>query len=161
MRLFYVWRGLDEWRAESCTIELDDGGVEARGVQIGSGHRLRYELRTDARLITEELLARVHGCWRSLELVRESDGGWRATGNRYLTYGARSTATWHCRRSTNFMPARRLGEEPADHVMACGRPASRCCVPSSATSRPAPAGSATWASTTTSGPSSYSTSTVS
>ena len=30
MRLFYVWRGVDEWRAESCTVELNDEGLSAR-----------------------------------------------------------------------------------------------------------------------------------
>ena len=49
MRLFYVWRGVDEWRAESCTVELNDEGLSARGVQIGREHRLHYELTTDAR----------------------------------------------------------------------------------------------------------------
>jgi hypothetical protein len=120
MRLFYVWQGLDEWRAESCTVELDEGGLEARGVQIGRGHRLRYELRTDARLITEELLARVHtdAGERSLDLARESDGGWRSDGESLPHVQGALDCDLALSPLTNFMPARRLGEEPADHVMA-------------------------------------------
>jgi hypothetical protein len=120
MRLFYVWRGLDEWRAESATIELGEDGLEARGVQIGREHRLRYELRTDAQLITQALLARVHTLAgeRSLELVRDPAGGWRANGEPQPHVEGALDCDLALSPLTNFMPARRLGDEAADHVMA-------------------------------------------
>jgi uncharacterized protein len=120
VRLFYVWRGLDEWRAESCTIELDDGALTARGVQIGRGHRLRYELRSDPDLITRELLARVHTAAgeRSLKLTREADGSWHADGEALPDVQGALDCDLALSPLTNFMPAHRLGSEAADHVMA-------------------------------------------
>ncbi len=120
MRLFYVWRGLDEWRAESATIELGDEGLDARGVQIGREHRLRYELRTDAQLITQALLARVQtrAGERSLELVRDADGGWRANGEPQPDVEGALDCDLALSPLTNFMPARRLGDKAADLVMA-------------------------------------------
>ena len=116
MRLFYVWRGLDEWRAESATIELGDDGLDARGVQIGREHRLRYELRTDAQLTTQALLARVHtpAGERSLELVRDADGGWRANGEPQPDVEGALDCDLALSPLTNFMPARRLGGKAAD-----------------------------------------------
>jgi hypothetical protein len=119
VRLFYVWRGLDEWRAESSTIELDDDGLAARGVQIGAGHRLRYELRTGPGFITSELLARVHTAAgeRSLELRREPDGSWHAGGEALPHVQGALDCDLAFSPLTNFMPARRLGSEAADHLM--------------------------------------------
>ena len=64
MRLFLAWRGLDEWRAEACTIDRGDHGLRAAGVQISPAYRLEYRLETDPELLT-----------RSLALTVQSEAG--------------------------------------------------------------------------------------
>ena len=42
-----VWSGVDGWRAEAASVELEDGGLRASGTQIGEDpepYRLDYEL---------------------------------------------------------------------------------------------------------------------
>ena len=120
MRLFYVWRGVDEWRAESCTVELNDEGLSARGVQIGREHRLHYELTTDAGLITSRLVARAETAdgERALDLVRGPDGTWSRNGRALSHVQGALDCDLALSPLTNFMPARRLGQKAADHVMA-------------------------------------------
>ena len=72
-----VWRGTDEWRAESAAVELSDDGLRATGTQIGAGYRVDYEL--DASLegfVTDSLTvtARGDGWSRALTLRREQMG---------------------------------------------------------------------------------------
>jgi uncharacterized protein len=72
-----VWRGTDEWRAESATVELFDDGLRATGTQIGAGYRVDYEL--DATLegfVTNSLTVTASGeGWsRALTLRREQMG---------------------------------------------------------------------------------------
>ena len=120
MRVFLAWRGLDEWRAEACTVDRGDHGLRATGVQIAAAYRLEYRLETDPELLT-----------RSLTMTVETEAGRR--GALLERYGA---AAWtldgkpldHVEGAldcdiafsplTNHMPAARLGSEPADHVMA-------------------------------------------
>ncbi len=120
MRHFFVWRGLDEWRAESCTAELGDEGLHARGVQIGPKHRIRYEVVTDPALITRILFVRSHTAEgeRSLRLARDPDGSWSADDEPLAHVQGALDCDVALSPLTNFMPARRLGPEPADHVMA-------------------------------------------
>jgi uncharacterized protein len=120
MRLFYTWRGLDEWRAESCTVELGDEGMHARGVQIGPGHRLRYELATDAGLTTQTLFVRVHTAdgEHGLQLVRDEHGEWTADGEPLPHVSGALDCDLALSPLTNHMPTVRLGDQPVDHVMA-------------------------------------------
>ena len=72
-----VWRGTDEWRAESAAVELYDDGLRATGTQIGPGYRVDYEL--DATLegfVTNSLAvtARGEGWSRALTLRRDQMG---------------------------------------------------------------------------------------
>jgi hypothetical protein len=72
-----VWRGTDEFRAESAAVELWDDGLRATGTQIGSDYRVDYEL--DASLegfVTNSLTvtARGEGWSRALTLRREQMG---------------------------------------------------------------------------------------
>ena len=72
-----MWRGTDEWRAESAAVELFDDGLRATGTQIGEGYRVDYEL--DATLegfVTDSLTvtARGDGWSRALTLRREQMG---------------------------------------------------------------------------------------
>lgn len=72
-----VWRGTDEWRAESATVDLYEDGLRATGTQIGAGYRVDYEL--DASLegfVTNRLTltARGDGWSRALTLRRDQMG---------------------------------------------------------------------------------------
>jgi uncharacterized protein len=118
-----LWRGLDEWRAESAYVRVDGGRLTAQGTQLGAQpepYRLDYSLETDADLVTRSLELSVlrGGGLRRLLLERSPDASWKAD-NRPVddVRGA-----LHCDLAfsplTNYMPARRLGGEPADHVMA-------------------------------------------
>ena len=115
-----AWRGTDEWRAEACAVERGDSGLHAVGVQLAPAYRLDYELVTDPGLITERLELRVShdGGERVLILRRHPDGAWTA-GDRAADH-VRGALDCDLALSplTNFMPAARLGTEPADHVMA-------------------------------------------
>ena len=54
-----VWRGTDEFRAESAAVELYDGGLRATGTQIGADYRVDYELdATGADFVTNALTAK-------------------------------------------------------------------------------------------------------
>jgi len=72
-----VWRGTDEFRAESAAVELYDDGLRATGTQIGADYRVDYEL--DATLdgfVTNSLTvtARGEGWSRALTLRRDQMG---------------------------------------------------------------------------------------
>jgi hypothetical protein len=120
MRRFIAWQGLDAWRAEAATIVLEDGSLQAAGVQIGAGHRLEYELETDSRLITKRLGVRAsdEGGERDLVLERSDQGGWTANGVALPHVAGALDCDLALSPLTNFMPAARLTGEPADHVMA-------------------------------------------
>jgi uncharacterized protein len=72
-----VWRGTDEFRAESAAIELYDDGLRATGTQIGAGYRVDYELdATGEGFVTNSLTvtAQGEGWSRALTLRREQMG---------------------------------------------------------------------------------------
>ena len=114
-----VWRGLEEWLAEECSVELADGRLRASGVQLGAEpepYRVDYELETGADWVTERLFARAGE--RSLDLRRADDGSWTANGEPLPELDGALDCDLEWSPLTNFMPARRLGSEPVDHLMA-------------------------------------------
>jgi hypothetical protein len=118
-RRLLVWRGLEEWLAEACEVELEGDRLRARGVQLGAEpdpYRVDYELTTGADWVTERLLV-VCG-ERSSDLVRADDGSWTANGEPQPHVEGALDCDLAFSPLTNFMPARRLAGEPADHVMA-------------------------------------------
>jgi uncharacterized protein len=114
-----VWRGLEEWLAEECSVTIDNGRLEARGVQLGADphpYRVDYELTTGADWVTERLVA---SCGeRSLDLRRAGDGSWGANGEPLPEVQGALDCDLAFSPLTNFMPARRLASEPVDHLMA-------------------------------------------
>jgi len=118
-----VWRGLEEWLAEECSVSLDDNRMHADGVQLGAAvrpYRLDYELVTGPDWATERLLARVRDAdgSRSLDLLRARDGSWTANGEPLPELDGALDCDIEWSPLTNFMPARRLGAAAADHLMA-------------------------------------------
>jgi uncharacterized protein len=114
-----LWRGVEEWLAEECELTLEGDRLRAVGVQLGAEpepYRADYELTTGADWVTERLLVECGG--RELDLRRAPDGSWTANGEPQ----PRVTGALDCDLAfsplTNFMPARRLRDESADHVMA-------------------------------------------
>ena len=114
-----VWRGLEEWLAEECSVVIDDSRLEARGVQLGAEthpYRVDYELTTGADWVTERFLV---GCGkRELDLRRAPDGSWTANGEPQPHVAGALDCDLAFSPLTNFMPARRLAGDSADHLMA-------------------------------------------
>jgi uncharacterized protein len=78
-----IWTGLDDWRAEVATIELDPDGLRAKGTQLGADpipYRLDYMLDAPDDFVTASLRLHVSGeGWgRSLALTRDGAGEWSA-----------------------------------------------------------------------------------
>jgi hypothetical protein len=118
-RRLLVWRGLEEWLAEACEVTLDADRIHARGVQLGAEpdpYRVDYELTTGADWITERLVVTCGE--RSLDLRRGADGAWTANDEPQPHVEGALDCDLAFSPLTNFMPARRLGGAPADHVMA-------------------------------------------
>ena len=72
-----VWRGTDEFRAESASVELYDDGLRATGTQIGADYRVDYELdATGEGFVTNALTVTAQGDgWsRALTLRRDQMG---------------------------------------------------------------------------------------
>jgi hypothetical protein len=121
MRRFLAWRGLDEWRAEGCTVEVGDHGLRAVGVQLGSTYQLDYGLETGPELFTRRLVVTVKDSAgeRGVLLQRsEEDGTWTANDEPLPHVEGALDIDLALSPLTNYMPAARLGGEPADHVMA-------------------------------------------
>ena len=120
MRSFLAWRGLDEWRTEACTIERGDHGLRAVGVQVGTTYQLDYGLETAPDLVTRRLVVTVRDATgeRGVLLERLDDGAWTANGEPLPHVEGALDVDLALSPLTNYMPAARLGGEPADHVMA-------------------------------------------
>jgi uncharacterized protein len=121
MRRFFAWRGLDEWRAEGCTIERGDFGLRAVGVQLGRTYQLDYGLETGPELYTRRLVVAIKDAdgERGLLLERsEVEGAWTGNGTPLPHVEGALDIDLALSPLTNYMPAARLGDEPADHVMA-------------------------------------------
>jgi uncharacterized protein len=121
MRRFFAWRGLDEWRAEGCTIERGDHGLRAVGVQLGTSYQLDYGLETGPELFTRRLVVTVKDAAgeRGVLLERsQEDGAWTANDEPLPHVAGALDIDLGLSPLTNYMPAARLGSEPTDHVMA-------------------------------------------
>jgi hypothetical protein len=117
-----VWRGVEEWLAESCRVTLD-GRFVASGVQLGAEphpYRIDYVLITGSDWVTERLhvQARDADGLRSLDLIRDADGSWTADGEPLPDVQGALDCDLEFSPVTNYMPARRLGRKPVDHLMA-------------------------------------------
>jgi hypothetical protein len=76
-----IWRGLDEWRAESTHVRMDGDRLTAHGTQLGARpYRLDYRLVTGAGFVAQRLeLSVLHeGRLRRLLIVRNPHGSWTA-----------------------------------------------------------------------------------
>ena len=119
MRLFLAWRGLDEWRAEACTIDRGDHGLRAAGVQISPAYRLEYRLETDPELLTRSLALTVQSeAGERGSLLERSGTAWTLDGEPLDHVEGALDCDIAFSPLTNHMPAARLGSEPVDHVMA-------------------------------------------
>jgi uncharacterized protein len=121
MRRFLAWRGLDEWRAEGCTIERGDHGLRAVGVQLAPTYQLDYGLETGPELFTRRLVVTVKDAdgERGVLLERsEKDGSWSANAEPMPHLEGALDVDLALSPLTNYMPAARLGHDPVDHVMA-------------------------------------------
>jgi hypothetical protein len=120
MRRFYAWRGLDEWRAEGCTVERGDHGLRAVGVQLAPAYQLEYGLETGPELFTRRLVLTLRDTAgeRGVLLERSDDGRWTANGNPLPHVEGALDCDLAFSPLTNYMPAARLGREPVDHLMA-------------------------------------------
>jgi hypothetical protein len=121
MRRFIAWRGLEEWRAEGCTVERGDFGLRAVGVQLGSTYHLDYGLETGPELFTRRLVVTVKDAdgERGILLERsEEDNTWTVNGDPLPLVEGALDIDLALSPLTNYMPAARLGDEPRDHVMA-------------------------------------------
>jgi hypothetical protein len=78
-----AWRSDEPFGAEHAAVEIDERGLSARGVAIGSDpllYRLDYTVVTGPELVTRTVSVRAAGAgWsRSLELGRTDEGVWSA-----------------------------------------------------------------------------------
>lgn len=136
VRRMVLWRGLEEWTAESARIEIGDDGLRATGTQLGGfqvPYRLDYALdATGPGFVTRHLrvAAAGEGWRRSIDLLRGEDGSWRCSAEAEGTVALATpglpadapldTATLDCDLGlcplTNLMPVRRhaLDREPGE-----------------------------------------------
>jgi uncharacterized protein len=126
-RRLLVWRGLEEWLAESAEVQLGERSLTAVGTQLGEEphpYRLDYELRTGDEWVTESLVlkARDSAGERRLELRREPDGGWTANGEALEAVDGALDCDLQFSPLTNVMPILRErlvgGGEPREYLMA-------------------------------------------
>jgi hypothetical protein len=79
---FLVWSGVEEWLAESATVDLGGDGLSATGAQLGAEpapFRVDYRLEAPDFVTRElELTARAQGWRRHLLLRHDGEGAWEA-----------------------------------------------------------------------------------
>jgi hypothetical protein len=128
MERLLIWRGLDDWRAESAHVRIDGDRLTATGTQLGvtpEPYRLDYSLRTGPEFITETLELAVLRAddLKRLLLVRKPDGTWTGDDRELPELeGALDCDIQNCP-LTNTMPVLRdrlltPGAEPRGYVMA-------------------------------------------
>jgi hypothetical protein len=126
-RRLLVWRGLEEWLAESAEVQLGQRRLTAAGTQLGEEprpYRLDYELTTGDEWVTERLVleARDSAGERRLELRRELDGGWTANGEAVTAVNGALDCDLQFSPLTNAMPILREGlmggGGPKEYLMA-------------------------------------------
>jgi uncharacterized protein len=76
-----IWRGLEEWQVEACSMDLGGDGIVASGTQIGSdpvAYRLDYRLDAGDGFVTRalEVTAVGRGWRRTLDLRSDGRGTW-------------------------------------------------------------------------------------
>jgi len=55
---FLIWSGVEEWLTEAAQVELDEGGLRAKGIQLGAEpapFRVDYRLEAPGHYVTSEL----------------------------------------------------------------------------------------------------------
>ena len=80
---FLLWTGVEEWLTETASVELDESGMRASGLQLGADpvpFRVDYRLDAPDRFVTRELelTATAEGWSRHLLLSHDGSGGWAA-----------------------------------------------------------------------------------
>jgi hypothetical protein len=79
---FLVWSGVEEWLAESASVELDGDGLSATGIQLGAEpapFRVDYRLEAPGFVTRVLELRAASGGWRRHLLLRhDGSGGWYA-----------------------------------------------------------------------------------
>lgn len=114
-----LWRGLEEWLAESAEIEFAGDRLEARGTQLAAEphpYRVDYELTTGPAWVTERLRLRSGG--RGLDLRRSEDGDWSANGEPRPDLAEALDCDLQNSPLTNTMPILREPNEATDYTMA-------------------------------------------
>ena len=121
-----IWRGLDGWRVETAAVDLGDGGLTARGTQIGTEpvpYRVHYRLDASDGFVTHALTvtARGRGWRRELDLRHDGGGAWTvdaavmgdvalpAPGGDAAALGGALDCDLGLSPLTNLMPIRRSG----------------------------------------------------
>jgi hypothetical protein len=82
---FLVWTGVEEWLAESASVDLSGDGLSATGTQLGAvpiPFRVDYRLEAPGFVTRElELTGTGEGWRRHLLLRHDGSGGWNAEVN--------------------------------------------------------------------------------
>jgi uncharacterized protein len=122
-----IWRGLDEWRAETAHVHMDGDRLTATGTQLGvtpEPYRLDYSLKTGPGFVTHALGLSVlsQGALKRLQLVRHPDGSWTADDRELPELEGALDTDVLASPPFNSMPVLRHGMlgggEPRDLVMA-------------------------------------------
>jgi len=126
-RRLLVWRGLEEWLAESAEVQLGESRLMAVGTQLGEEphpYRLDYQLTTGDGWVTESLVLEARDSFgeRRLELRREPDGSWTANGEAVAGVDGALDCDLAFSPLTNAMPILRErlvdGGDPKEYLMA-------------------------------------------
>ena len=119
MRRAVIWRGVEEWRAEAASIELEPDRLSATGTQISDDprpYRLDYRLETGEGFVTRRLEVEALGGGH-LALERSPDGEWTTNNERLAGLSEALDCDLAFSPLTNAMPIlrHRLHREPGEH----------------------------------------------